>query len=222
MPIHHTIRMPSIRQEIFLYFCFLSLPFLITIVSLIDPIIVIPIIVIYHTSICCWVINQSGKNCIFLCLKVIMDIVQLPWIYFKGLDTQFLCFKTIRNKKKYCWVVAYSLVAHLLCPKMIGNIPQGVWKLSHRFIAHFLHLKMLWDLSYPMWYTFIRHKHIYLCPWGWARVKFYGQKKRHHAQATLGRLFYQCKKPMKTWLNLRWKMMIQLLKLYHELAHLSM
>ena len=89
-----------------------------------------------------------------------MGSLQGPW---------FSCFKTIRNKKKLCWVVAYSLVTHLLCLKIIGNIPQGVWKLSHRFIVHFLRLKMLWDLSYLTWNTFIRNKHICLCPWGWAR-----------------------------------------------------
>ena len=54
------------------------------------------------------------------------------------------------------------------------------------------------------------------------RVKFYGQKKWQHAQATPRRSFYRCKKPMKTWLNLRWKMMIQLIKIYLELTNLSM
>ena len=49
-------------------------------------------------------------------------------------------------------------------------------------------------------------------------LKFYGQKKRHHAQATLGRSFCQCKNPMKSWLNLRWKTMVRLLKLYLELG----
>ena len=45
---------------------------------------------------------------------------------------------------------------------------------------------------------------ILFCLFSWVRVKFYGQEKWHHAQATPRRSFYRRKKPMKTSLNLRW------------------
>ena len=71
--------------------------------------------------------------------------------------------------------------------------------------------------------VFLKNKLIVLLIHLWEIFwKFYGQKKRHHAQATPRRSFYRCKKPMKTWLNLRWKTMMRLLKLYLKLGHLSM
>ena len=98
-PIHHTIRMLGNGQELFYYFCFLGLPFLITIVPLNNLIIVIPIIVIIP-YIYLLLSNKpvgeklQGRRIIFyclithfLCFKVIREIVQLPWVYFKGLHS---------------------------------------------------------------------------------------------------------------------------------------
>ena len=110
-----------------------------------------------HISNCSCVTNQSETNCreegssstallhIF-CFKVIKDIPQAPWAYFKCLDTHVLSFKRIRNKKKYCWVVGYSLVAHFLGYEAIRNIQQGIWFPEHCFVTHPLRYEMIWDM----------------------------------------------------------------------------
>ena len=80
------------------------------------------------------------------------------------------------------WFPAHCLVAHPLCLKMAWHSFQWVWLHAHCFVTHLLGLKMPWDLSYLVWNIFIRYINLY--PWTQARVKFYGQKKWHQAQAT--------------------------------------
>ena len=82
----------------------------------------------------------------FPCLKVIRDIFQLPWVYFKDFDTHFFCFKTVMNKKKCSWVLAHCLASHLLSFKIIKDVFQLLYTPSHSVIAHILSFKMVRDI----------------------------------------------------------------------------
>ena len=126
-PIPPSWWVPGNGWELFLYFCFLSLPGLTTIVPLNNLIIVNIIVIIpYIYLLLCYKpirdkLQRKGviPHCLithFLCFKVIRDIFQLPWVNFSDLVADLLSFKMVRDLMKCIW---YDTHLH---PEEISNI----------------------------------------------------------------------------------------------------
>ena len=104
--------------KLFLHFCFLSLPGLITIVPLSNLIIVNIIVIILYIYL-------------FLCYKPITDKLQRKGVIPHCLITYFLCFKVIRDIFQLPWVDFNGLFAHLLSFKIVSDLMKCIWYDTH-------------------------------------------------------------------------------------------
>ena len=149
--------MPGNGWEFFFYSCFLSLAFCIGIMPLNTFIIIVIIIVIMPYFLVAAVSQTSQEKTAknkgrlllsyytFLCFKVIRDIVQLPWVYFKSPNTHFfVCFKSVMDNKKCCWVFVHCLVTYFLRHDVIRNI-LCVCVPVHCLVAYIFCLKTVRD-----------------------------------------------------------------------------
>ena len=151
--------MPGNRQKLFLYQGFLGLSFFITIVLLKKIIFTISIIVTVIIPLPC---NKpvgktpQGRSVISHCLI-----------------THLLRLILVRKIFQQLWIRAHCFTTYFLCFITVGDILQLPWASLDRFNTHLLCFEVIRDCYYPAWNIFIRH--IYLCLWTQARVKFYGQ-----------------------------------------------